>query len=234
MVQETDSTIVVDGNWGFGFVVSEYVMKTIIKKASVSGVAAATVRRQGHVGRVADYPLMASDANMIGLMTADSGRSAKSVAPFGGREARLGTNPICIAIPSNLEGPIFVDMATSAVAGGKIILAAARGAPIPEGATTVVPFEDTDENQQKESNITKIGIKLKTEKFENIRGFLTMAYQVYMESFGCQMNEYDTELVRSLLKKQGFIFIGNQDQADVILLNTCAIRENALNRVSVS
>ena len=43
------------------------------------------------------------------------------------------------------------------------------GAPIPEGATTVVPFEETDENQQKESNITKIGIKLKTEKFENIR-----------------------------------------------------------------
>ena len=43
------------------------------------------------------------------------------------------------------------------------------GAPIPEGATTVVPFEDTDEDQQKESNITKIGIKLKTEKFENIR-----------------------------------------------------------------
>ena len=43
------------------------------------------------------------------------------------------------------------------------------GAPIPEGASTVVPFEDTDENQQKESNITKIGIKLKTEKFENIR-----------------------------------------------------------------
>ena len=133
VVQETDTTIVVDGNWGFGFVVSEYVMKTIIKKAAINGVAAATVRRQGHVGRVADYPLMASDANMIGIMTADSGRSAKSVAPFGGREARLGTNPICIAIPSNLEGPIFVDMATSAVAGGKINLAAARGTSIPEG-----------------------------------------------------------------------------------------------------
>ena len=43
------------------------------------------------------------------------------------------------------------------------------GAPIPEGATTVVPFEETDENQQKESNIKKIGIKLKTKKFENIR-----------------------------------------------------------------
>ncbi|MGB0909891.1 MAG: tRNA (N6-isopentenyl adenosine(37)-C2)-methylthiotransferase MiaB [Nitrospirales bacterium] len=55
--------------------------------------------------------------------------------------------------------------------------------------------------------------------------------QVYMETFGCQMNEYDSELVRSLLKTQGFGFTDHSDQADVILLNTCAIRENAHNRV---
>ena len=133
IVQETPATTVVDGNWGFGFVVSEYVMRTTIEKARRNGVAAATVRRQGHVGRVADYPLMAAQADMIGMMTADSGRSAKSVVPFGGREPRLGTNPICIAMPSDLDGPMFVDMATSAVAGGKLILAAARGESIPEG-----------------------------------------------------------------------------------------------------
>ena len=133
VIQETPTTTVVDGNWGFGFVVSEQVMTTTIEKARQNGVAAATVRRQGHVGRVADYPLMATEADMIGLMTADSGRSAKSVVPFGGREPRLGTNPICIAMPSNLDGPMFVDMATSAVAGGKLNLAAARGESIPEG-----------------------------------------------------------------------------------------------------
>ena len=58
-----------------------------------------------------------------------------------------------------------------------------------------------------------------------------MSYQVYIETFGCQMNEYDTELIRSLLAKHGFTFTGQQDQADVILMNTCAIRENAHNRV---
>jgi uncharacterized oxidoreductase len=66
-------------------------------------------------------------------MTADSGRSAKAVVPFGGREPRLGTNPICIAMPSNLEGPLFVDMATSAVAAGKINVAVARGLDVPAG-----------------------------------------------------------------------------------------------------
>lgn len=70
---------------------------------------------------------------MIGLMTADSGRSPKAVVPFGGREKRLGTNPICLAIPSTLDGPLFVDMATSAVAGGKINLARSKGDSIPEG-----------------------------------------------------------------------------------------------------
>ena len=58
-----------------------------------------------------------------------------------------------------------------------------------------------------------------------------MPYQVYIETFGCQMNEYDTELVRSLLKKEGFGFTQDSGQADVVLLNTCAIRENAHNRV---
>ena len=113
--------------------VSNFVMQAIIEKAAASGVAAATVYRQGHVGRVAAYPIMAAKAGLIGMMTADSGRSAKGVVPFGGREARLGTNPICFAIPSNLEGPLFIDMATSAVAAGKISLAVARGKSIPEG-----------------------------------------------------------------------------------------------------
>lgn len=56
-------------------------------------------------------------------------------------------------------------------------------------------------------------------------------YQVYMETFGCQMNEYDSEIVRSLLKTRGFEFTPHDDEADVILFNTCAIRENAHNRV---
>ncbi len=133
VVRETPTTMVVDGNWGFGYYVSKFVMQSVIEKAETYGVAAATVYRQGHVGRVAAYPIMAAKAGMIGMMTADSGRSAKGVVPFGGREARLGTNPICFAMPSNLEGPLFIDMATSAVAAGKIALAIARDKAIPEG-----------------------------------------------------------------------------------------------------
>jgi LDH2 family malate/lactate/ureidoglycolate dehydrogenase len=131
--QESPTSTVVDGHWGFGYVVAERAVKLTIEKAKTSNVAAATIMRQSHIGRVAAYPLMAAREGMIAIMTADSGRSPKAVAPFGGREPRLGTNPICIAVPADLEQPLVVDMATSAVAAGKIKLAQAKGIDIPEG-----------------------------------------------------------------------------------------------------
>lgn len=133
VIEESATTTVIDGHWGFGFSVSERAMEMALDKARTHRLAATTVRRQGHIGRVADYPLMAAEAGMIGLMTADSGRTAKSVAPFGGRTPRLGTNPICIAMPSNLEGPFFLDISTAAAAGGKLSVAASRGETVPEG-----------------------------------------------------------------------------------------------------
>ena len=133
IVQESATTTVIDGHWGFGYTVTERAMQLTIDKASRANVAAATVFRQGHIGRLASYTLMAARADMIGLITADSGRSTKQVAPFGGREPRLGTNPLSIAIPSDLDGPLFLDMATSAVAAGKIQLAVSRGESVPSG-----------------------------------------------------------------------------------------------------
>lgn len=54
---------------------------------------------------------------------------------------------------------------------------------------------------------------------------------VHLETFGCQMNEYDSELVRSLLKGEGYEFTEDRERADVILMNSCAIRENAHNKI---
>ncbi len=57
------------------------------------------------------------------------------------------------------------------------------------------------------------------------------APRVHIETFGCQMNEYDSELVRALLKKEGFTMTPAQEGADVVLVNTCAVRENAHEKV---
>src|SRR5579863_2977534 len=133
IVKESANHTVVDGHWAFGYVANDRAMRLTIEKAEKGSVAAATVFRQGHIGRLSSYSQMAAKAGMIGLVTADSGRSPKAVAPFGGREARLGTNPISIAMPSDLEGPLYLDMATSAAAAGKIALSVARGTPVPPG-----------------------------------------------------------------------------------------------------
>jgi LDH2 family malate/lactate/ureidoglycolate dehydrogenase len=126
-VHETPSTLVVDGHWGFGFVVTDRVTQMVRDRAAEHGIAAATVRRQGHVGRLGAYAAALAASGAIGLVTADSGKGPKSVAPFGGRDRRLGTNPLSIGVPSDLPGPVVLDMATSAVAVGKVKLARAAG-----------------------------------------------------------------------------------------------------------
>lgn len=147
VLEETPTTARIDGNWGFGQVVTTHAMNLCIAKARQHRIAAVTVIRQSHVGRVGDYPLMASRQGFVGMIFVDSGQSPKQVAPFGGREARLGTNPISISFPSDLEAPILIDMATSAVAAGKLNVARARNKPIPlgwlldsEGRPTTDPF----------------------------------------------------------------------------------------------
>jgi len=55
--------------------------------------------------------------------------------------------------------------------------------------------------------------------------------KIFLETFGCQMNEYDSELIRSILRSHQHTFVENLEQAEVALLNTCAIRENAHERI---
>ena len=133
VLEDHPAALLVDGHWGFGFVVTERAMALGLEKARTVGTAAVSVRRQGHIGRLGAYTARAADEGMAAVLVADSGRGPKSVAPFGGSDRRLGTNPISIALPADVEGNVVVDMATSAVAGGKIKVAASRDAPLPKG-----------------------------------------------------------------------------------------------------
>ena len=57
------------------------------------------------------------------------------------------------------------------------------------------------------------------------------AKKIYLRTFGCQMNEYDTELVRSILTKEDYTIVNDETEADIVLLNTCSVRENAHRKV---
>ncbi|HWL45203.1 MAG TPA: Ldh family oxidoreductase [Ilumatobacter sp.] len=132
VVRETSTTTVIDGHGGFGFVVADRAMDITIDKASRHGMAATTVRGQSHVGRLAAYPVKAARHGHIAIAMA-SGRGGKWVVPFGGCQARMGTNPISVAVPSALPGVFAFDMATSAVAGGAVRVAQRAGETIPTG-----------------------------------------------------------------------------------------------------
>jgi uncharacterized oxidoreductase len=133
ILDESDTTLAVDGHFGLGHVVMRRAMQAAIEKARRCNVAAATVRNQGHIGRLASYPIMAADAGMIGIVLAGAGPSSRGVAPYGGQDGRLSTNPLAIAVPSDTEGPLYIDMATSAASWGKIRLAESMGKSIPQG-----------------------------------------------------------------------------------------------------
>ena len=77
VVKDTPTTTVVDGHWGFGYVVTERTMKTTIEKAKSSNVAAATVYRQSHIGRLGAYSTMAANEDCL-LYTSPSPRDPKT------------------------------------------------------------------------------------------------------------------------------------------------------------
>jgi L-2-hydroxycarboxylate dehydrogenase (NAD+) len=124
------AALLVDGDNGLGHVVSSRAMEWCIERASAHGVGLAAVRSSRHNGAASLYALQAAEAGMIGLSLTGGG---VRVAPAGGREALLGTNPIAFAAPAGRQPPFVMDMATSVVAGAKVQAHAAKGLPIPLG-----------------------------------------------------------------------------------------------------
>ena len=134
VVLDTGSLIVVDGNNGFGQVVGGEAMEVGIAAAKRNGACVLALRHSSHLGRIADWAEMAADAGLASFHFVNvTGIGASRVAPFGGTDRRLGTNPIAAAIPRSGGPPIVLDMATSIVAEGKIAVAANRGVETPEG-----------------------------------------------------------------------------------------------------
>src|SRR2546423_1885901 len=84
IVKESPTTTVVDGHWGFGYVVNERAMRLTIEKAEKSNVAAATVFRQGHIGRLSSYTQIAAKTGMIGLWCGPRPGLGLGAEPTGG------------------------------------------------------------------------------------------------------------------------------------------------------
>jgi LDH2 family malate/lactate/ureidoglycolate dehydrogenase len=130
VVRERGATVLLDAQGGFGQVAGIHAMNHAIERARKHGVGVVAVRNTNHFGIAAYYAMMALPHKMVGMATTNA---APSMAAWGGTAAVLGTNPICVAIPTGQDVDIVLDMASSIVARGKIRFAASKGDSIPLG-----------------------------------------------------------------------------------------------------
>jgi hydroxycarboxylate dehydrogenase B len=132
VVFENDALAIIDGNRGFGQVAGEFAGALGTKKAGRSGIAMIGLRNCGHLGRVGDWAELAAAKGQVSLHFLNTS-GAQRVAPFGGSDRRLSTNPITIGVPVSGGDPVIVDITTSMVAEGKLFVAINKGDQVPEG-----------------------------------------------------------------------------------------------------
>lgn len=123
-----------DGGKGFGQVVGTAMAKKAVELARATGIAFVTGRHMGHTGRIGAYPEAIARAGFVGITVCSGPRSGHWVAPFGGRDGRLATNPIAYALPIADEPPVVADFSTSVVPEGVVRSLRNRGLAAPAGA----------------------------------------------------------------------------------------------------
>jgi LDH2 family malate/lactate/ureidoglycolate dehydrogenase len=130
VVEESDATLLIDGDDGMGQVVGKKAIDLGIEKAKQNGAVYIGVKRSTHFGTGAYFVQQGIEKDLI---TYAMSNAPSTMAPWGGIQPYIGTNPYAFGVPAGKHRPIIFDMATSVVARGKIITAAQEGKDIPEG-----------------------------------------------------------------------------------------------------
>ncbi len=134
VLSETATVIRLDGQNAFGHYTASKGMALALEKAKQSDVCAVSFTNIGHIGRLGHYAEQAARAGCIGLITYGTGRrDPGSTVPFGGKDGRLGTNPMAAGIPTGDDAPFVLDIATSVVAEGKLQVARSKSQELPQG-----------------------------------------------------------------------------------------------------
>lgn len=131
IVREGPAFAVADAHFNLGQVAASKALRIATDKARSEGVASVMIRNCNHVGRLGSYTCHAAHEGFAALMSVNS-PGPGGVAPFGGLERKLGTNPISLAAPTQ-KSALVLDMTTSATAEGKLRVAHQKGEMVAEG-----------------------------------------------------------------------------------------------------
>jgi hydroxycarboxylate dehydrogenase B len=132
VVKQTAGVLVVDGGQGLGQVQAHRLLDRLVPRAQALGLAAGTLMHCGHIGRLGEYAEAAAAHKLALLASVNNHGFGRGVAPPGGKEARIGTNPLCVGVPTRAE-PVVLDIGTSVVAEGKVRVAFNKGEQVPAG-----------------------------------------------------------------------------------------------------
>jgi len=142
---DAGAVAVIDGHDGVGHVLTALATREAVKRARAHGIGVVGVRMSNHFGTCMYYTLMGAREGCVMLLTTNGG---PAMAPWGGRQKIIGTNPWSVAAPAGSRAPFVVDMAATGVARGKIYLARNKGLPIPLGWAINNAGEPTTDPQE--------------------------------------------------------------------------------------
>ena len=129
-VVDAGAVAVIDGHDAMGQIVAAHAAREAVKRAREHGVGAVAVRNSNHFGTAMYFTRMAALDGCVGFLATNA---SPAMAPWGGREIAVGTNPWSWSAPAGRLAPLMLDIANTGVARGKIYLARQKGVPIPEG-----------------------------------------------------------------------------------------------------
>lgn len=130
IVAQRDGAVLVDAADGFAFPACALAVAEAAARARRCGIAIAAVANSHHFGAASGHLDALAEAGLVGLAF---GNSPAAMPAAGGRRALLGTNPIAAVFPRPGGAPVVIDLSLSEVARGKLMVAAAKGEPIPQG-----------------------------------------------------------------------------------------------------
>lgn len=131
---DRQSAALTSGNWGFGQVAGAFAIDQGVTRAREHGVAVVGLVRCNHLGRIGNYMERAVTKGCIAMAWVGGLGGAHQAVPYGGTRPVYGTNPVAAGFPAGEAGMVIVDFATTAIAGGKAMVAHAVGETVPPGS----------------------------------------------------------------------------------------------------